>query len=245
MTDILPSPLEYFSDEEVPFSDTPNTFAYITFDFTAMTFALNVKEDGEDEYLGGDCDLWGKASRKSVKSFIKEVCDQYGVDKFPKSLKKKALTFIQQREYAESFATLVRKQSLFNRKTTPDVLKVHYFKPLPGVFSGYLSVQRGANAFAGVFEDKETLKGSIKVLNDALQDATEIDAVANTFCLLADIGRQLPGGEVNYSYTGGSLLIPYDQPRPRLVEELLVPGDGEIRRLNLPRVQDRRFIQNA
>lgn len=244
MTDTLPSPLEYFSDEEVPFSDTPNTFAYIAFDFTTMTFALNVKEDGEDEYLGGDCDLWGKASRKSVKSFIKEVCDQYGADKFPKSLKKKALTFIQQREHAESFTTLVRKPSLFKRKTTPDVLKVHYFKPLPGVFSGYLSVQRGTDSFAGVFEDKEALKGSIKILNDALQDATEIDAVSNTFCLLADIGRELPGGEVNYSYAEGSLLIPYDRPRPRLVEELLYCGDGEIPKLNLPRVQERRFTAN-
>lgn len=238
MTDTLPSPLDFFSDEEVPFGDSPDTFVYIAFNFDTMEFVLNVKENGEDEYLGGDAATEYGASEETVNNFVVEVCNEYGVKSFPASLWKKAVTFVRHRQYTESFNTLIRRPSHFSAKAEPDMLKALYFKPLPGVFSGYLSVERGGDAYAGLLEDRETLASSINILNDALQDATEIDAVANIFCLLAEIGRQLPGGEINYAW--GGLLIPYAHPRPRMVEELLESGDGEIQRLNLPRVPDRR-----
>lgn len=233
-----PSPLDYFSDEEVPFGDSPNTFVYIKFDFEAMEFVLNVREDGDDEYLGGDSATEFGASEESVNRFVVEVCEQYSVKSFPASIWQKAVTFIEHRQYTESFTVLVMKPSFVKSKTGPDTIKALYFKPLPGVFSGYLSAERGGVSFAGPLEDREILTGAVNVLNEALQDATEMDAIAKTFCLLAEVGRQLPGGEINYAW--GGLLIPYTHPRHRMVEELLVPGDGEIRRLNLPRVPDRR-----
>ena len=233
-----PSPLDYFSDEEVPFGDSPNTFAYIAFDFATMTFALNIKQNGDDEYLGGDDqdDLyWGeRASEESVEEFIKEVCEEYGVEKFPERLKRKAITFMWNRQYTESFNVPVTKTSA----GSPDMIKVLYFKGVPEVYSNYLSVERGGKSFAGPLEDKEMLTGAVTVLNDTLQEATETDAIANTFCLLAEIGRQVPGGEETYRW--GGLLIPYSHPRPRLVEELLI-GDGEIKPPHLPRVPDRRI----
>lgn len=238
MTEILPSPLDYFSDEEVPFGDIPNTFVYIKFDFDAMKFTLNVKQNGDDEFIGGDGDDWEQAHEDSVNSFVVEVCEEYGVKSFPASIWQKAITFITHRQYTESFNVPVTKPSIFKSKSKQDNIKALYFKPLPGIFSGYLSVERGGESFAGPLEDREQLTGAVRVLNDTLQDATEMDAISNTFCLLAEIGRQLPGGEINYAW--GGLLIPYAHPRPRMVEELLVPGDGEIRRLNLPRVPDRR-----
>lgn len=240
MTESLPSPLEYFSDEEVPFGDSPNTFVYIKFDFETMEFVLNVKENGEDEYLGGDAAAEFGASEDSVNAFIVEVCNEYGVKNFPASLWKKATTFILHRQYTESFTTLVRKPSFFKPQTEPDTIKVLYFQPLPGEFSGYLSVERGGEYFAGPLEDREMLTGAVNVLNDALQDATEMDAVANTFCLLTNIARQLPGHEISYS-NWVNMLIPYAHPRTRLVEELLSPGDGEIPRIEIPRVPDRRL----
>lgn len=262
MTDTLPSALDYFSDEEVPFSDYPDTFAYIAFDFSNMTFALNIKQDGDDEYLGGDNDddwNYHQASEDSVESFIREVCEEYGVEKFPESLEKKALDFIRKRQYTESFDVPVRNassskpnsaadiikalyfpdksSSSHNTDAAPDMIKVLYFQGFPNMYSGYLSVERGDKSFAGPLEDREILTGAVITLNDALQEATETDAIAKIFCLLADIGRQVPGGEETYRW--GSLLIPYAHPRPRLVEELLL-GDGEIKPPHLPRVPDRR-----
>jgi hypothetical protein len=267
MTETLPSPLDYFSDEEVPFSDEPDTFAYIAFDFSNMTFILNIKQNGDDEYLGGDDEDnpdWSRkqASEESVESFIKEVKDAYGVEKFPESLEKKALDFIRKRQYTESFDVPVRNAStskpnsasgiikalyfpdvpvrnpsISNPKGSPDMIKVLYFRGFPSMYSGYLSVERGDKSFAGLLEDREMLTGAVIVLNDALQDATETDAIAKIFCLLADIGREVPGGEETYRW--GGLLIPYAHPRPRLVEELLL-GDGEMKPPHLPRVPDRR-----
>lgn len=238
MAETLPSPLEYFSDEEVPFGNSPDTFVYIKFDFDAMKFALNVKQNGDDEYIGGDGDDWEEANEDSVQSFVVEVCEEYGAKNFPASIWQKAITFITHRQYTESFNVPVTKPSIFKAKTKQDNIKALYFKPLPGVFSGYLRAERGGVSFAGPLEDREMLTGAVNVLNEALQDATEMDATAKVFCLLAEVGRQLPGGEINYAW--GGLLIPYAHPRQRMVEELLVPGDGEIRRLNLPRVPDRR-----
>lgn len=240
MTDILPSALEYFSDEEAPFGDSPNTFAYIKFDFDSMEFVLNVKGNGDDEFLGGDTATEYGASEDSVNAFVVEVCNEYGVKSFPVSLWQKATTFIQYRQYAKSFHTQVTKPSWFKGKTGSDSIKVLYFPPRSGVFSGYLSVQRGRDSFAGGLEDREMLTGAVRVLNDALQEATEMDAVAEIFCLLTDIARQLPGHEISYS-NWVNMLIPYAHPRPRLVEEMLVSRDGEIPYIEIPRVPDRRL----
>jgi hypothetical protein len=240
MTETLPSPLEYFSDEEVPFGDSPNTFVYIKFNFKTMEFALNVKENGDDEFLGGDAATEYGASEDSINEFVVEVCNEYGVKSFPASLWKKATTFVEHRQYTESFNTLVTKPSVFKTKAAPDTIKALYFKPLPGAFSGYLSVERNGESFAGILEDREQLTGSVRILNEALQEATEMDAVAKTFCLLTEVARQLPGHEVSYS-NWVNMLIPYAHPRPRLAEELLNPGDGEIPYIDIARVPDRRL----
>lgn len=240
MTETLPSPLDYFSDEEVPFSDSPNTFAYIKFDFSNMTFVLNVKQDGNDEYIGGDdADYDGMpAHHESVEDFIKEVCEEYGVETFPENIEKKALDFITKRQYTESFNVLVTKPSILKPNAAPDMIKVLYFQPSPDMYHGYLSVERGDKSFAGPLEDREMLTGAVIALNDALQEATETDAVANLFCLLTEIGRQLPGSEETYRYRWVMMLIPYAQPRPRLVEELLLPG---LEAPDLPRVPERKM----
>lgn len=237
MTETLPSPLDYFSDEEVPFSDHPDTFAYIKFDFSNMTFVLNVKQDGDDEYLGGDdADFDGMpAHEESVEDFIKEVKEEYGVEEFPESLEKKAKDFIWKRQYTEAFNVPVRKTE---PNAAPDMIKVLYFQGVPDMYSGYLSVERGDKSFAGLLEDREMLTGAVIALNDALQDATEIDTVAKLFCLLTDIGRQLPGSEETYQYRWVMMLIPYAHPRPRLVEELLLPG---LEAPHLPRVPERKI----
>lgn len=233
MTETLPSPLDYFSDEEVPFGDSPDTFAYIKFDFSNMTFVLNVKQNGDDEYIGGDDADWDgmPAHHESVENFIKEVCEEYGVATFPESIEKKANDFITKRQYTESFNVPVTKAS----GGSPDMIKVLYFRGFPDMYYSYLSVERGDKSFAGPLEDREMLTGAVIALNDALQEATETDAIANTFCLLADIGREVPGGEETYKW--GSMLIPYAHPRPRMVEELLLPG---LQPPHLPRVPDRR-----
>lgn len=244
MAETLPSALEYFSDEEVPFGESSFTFAYIKFDFEKMEFALNVKTNGEDEYLGGDAVTECGASEDSVNEFVVEVCNEYGVKEFPVSLWQKATTFIRHRQYTKSFNAPVTKPSFFGSEKGTDTIKVLYFQPLPGVFSGYLSVERGREFFAGVLEDREQLTGAVQVLNQALQDATEMDAIADTFCLLTDIARQLPGHEVSY-FNWVNMLIPYAHPRPRLVEELLKDGDAEIPYIDIPRVPDRRLNPSA
>lgn len=227
MTTLLPSAFEYFVAEKVPFGAEPNVLACLDFDFTDLTFSLSIEEDGVPEYqISSGHEYWPAQTPDAVYKFIKEVKADFGVKKFPKDLRDKAVAFLLRRDRAESFEVLVTKPSRFRHNAGEDILTACYFPELPGTASGAIAVKRGEETVSGSVDDPAVLKKAVTILNDALQGSNQDKAVADIFCLLLSLGRDISG---DYAAYGLGKLIPYKGVRNRMVEELL-DDSGAVKR---------------